>query len=138
MINNLHHIGYAVPDIGKAICELSALGWKARGSETDDVKRQVRIAFMELNGLLIELVSPLSTGSPIYKFLQKGCGSLYHLCYAVDSIADAERELKDAGFLPFRKAAPAPAIEGRCVEFMFSKSIGVIELVEKCKKGDAQ
>ena len=127
----VHHIGYAVPDIDKALVEFAALGWKACSDVTNDVARQVKIVFMEQLGCKIELVAPLSNESPIKKTLQKGSGTPYHICYEVDNLEVAETELKKAKFITFKKAAVAPAIGGRRVEFMYAKQNGVIELVEK-------
>jgi len=127
----VHHIGYAVPDIDKALVEFAALGWKTCSDVTDDESRQVKIVFMEQSGYKIELVAPLSDESPIKKTLKKGSGTPYHICYEVDNLEAAEAELKKAKFIPFKKAAVAPAISGRRVEFMYAKQNGVIELVEK-------
>ena len=127
----VHHIGYAVPDIDKALAEFAVLGWKTCSDVTDDEARQVKIVFMEQSGCMIELVAPLSNDSPIKKTLQKGSGTPYHICYEVDNLEAAEAELKKAKFIPFKKAAVAPAIGGRRVEFMYAKQNGVIELVEK-------
>ena len=127
----VHHIGYAVPDIDKALAEFAVLGWKACSDVTEDEARQVKIVFMEQSGCKIELVAPLSDESPIKKTLQKGSGTPYHICYEVDNLEVAETELKKAKFIPFKKAAVAPAIGGRRVEFMYAKQNGVIELVEK-------
>ena len=127
----VHHIGYAVPDIDKALVEFAALGWKVCSDVTDDEARQVKIVFMEQSGCKIELVAPLSDESPIRQTLRKGSGTPYHICYEVDNLEAAEAELKKAKFIPFKKAAVAPAIGGRRVEFMYAKQNGVIELVEK-------
>ena len=127
----VHHIGYAVPDIDKALVEFAALGWKVCSDVTDDEARRVKIVFMEQSGYKIELVAPLAGESPIKQTLQKGSGTPYHICYEVDNLEAAEAELKKAKFIPFKKAAVAPAIGGRRVEFMYAKQNGVIELVEK-------
>lgn len=131
----IHHIGYAVPDLEKALKEFALMGWEAHGEKTDDASRQVRIAFMEKEGYRIELVAPMSTESPVRKLLAKGSGAPYHICYQVEDLASAEAELKSMGFIVFKKAAIAPAIcEGgggqSFVEFMYSKQNGIIELVE--------
>ena len=127
----IHHLGYAVPVLEKARGEFESLGWRQCGDVTDDVPRKVRIQFMRLGTQMIELVAPLTDDSPIRKILQKGSGAPYHICYETDSLDEAEAELKSCGFLVFRKAAPAPAIDGRRVEWFFGRNIGIIELVEK-------
>lgn len=127
----IHHLGYAVPALDSARDEFESLGWRQCGEVTDDEPRKVRIQFMRLGTEMIELVAPLTDDSPIRKILQKGSGAPYHICYETDSLYDAEEMLKGNGFLVFRMAAPAPAIDGRRVEWFFGKNIGIIELVEK-------
>ena len=128
----VHHIGYAVPDIAKAVLEFESLGWKVSSEITDDMPRQVRIVFMRNGDQLVELVAPLSAASPICKTLQKGSGTPYHICYEVANLETAEAELKKMRFITFKKAAVAPAIGGRRVIFMYAKNVGVVELVEAC------
>ena len=55
----IHHLGYAVSSIEKSIPVFEILGWKTSGDTTDDVPRKVRIAFLEKEGQLLELVAPL-------------------------------------------------------------------------------
>jgi len=126
----VHHVGYAVPEIESAIVEFETLGWRIYGKVTDDVARKVRIQFLVQEGKFIELVAPLTDDSPIKKTLQKGSGTPYHICYEVDSLETAESELKKQRFIVFKKPMPAPAIGNRRVEWFFSKSNGIIELVE--------
>ena len=127
----IHHLGYAVPALEKGREEFEALGWECCGGITDDVLRKVRIQFLRMGTHCIELVAPLTADSPIRKILEKGSGAPYHICYEADSLEEAERELKDDGFLVFKKAAPAPAIDGRRVEWFFGRNTGIIEVVEK-------
>lgn len=127
----VHHVGYAVPDLAKAIDEFAALGWHVSSEVTDDVLRQVRIIFMTMGTSVVELVAPMSPASPITKQLAKGSGAPYHICYEVDSLETAESELKAKKFIVFKKPAVASAIDGRRVEFLYAKNNGVIELVEK-------
>lgn len=129
----VHHIGYAVPAIDTARLEFECLGWSALGDVTDDVVRKVRILFMRLGDVTIELVAPLTDDSPIRKTLQKGSGTPYHICYEVDSLDEAEAELKAKKFIVFKKPSPAPAIGMRRVEWFYGKNFGIIELVETDK-----
>ena len=131
----VHHIGYAVPTIDGAQAEFETLGWVACGGVTDDVERKVRIQFLRLGEEVIELVAPLTDDSPIRKTLQKGNGAPYHICYEVESLDDAERELKAMRFIVFKKPSSAPAIGMRRVEWFYSRNNGIIELVEKERKG---
>ena len=129
----VHHLGYAVSSIEKSRISFEALGWKGCGGITDDVSRNVRIAFLEKDGQLIELVAPLGDDSPVHQTLRqnKGVPTPYHVCYEVESLEAACEELKPKGFMPFIQASPAPAIENRRVEWLFAINLGIIELVEK-------
>ena len=133
----IHHLGYAVSSIEKSMPVFEILGWKVRGGITDDGPRKVRIAFLEKEGLLLELVAPLGDDSPVHQTLKqnKGVPTPYHICYEVESLDAARIELKQKGFMPFIPAAPAPAIEARNVEWFFALNLGIIELVEREKRG---
>lgn len=127
---NVHHIGYAVPSISRAVKEFESLGWHISGDLTNDNERNVDIAFMECGASRIELVAPTSDISPVKKILEKGSGTPYHICYEVPQLEPAIEELKKARFILTKKPSPAPAISGRRVAFMYAVNIGIIELVE--------
>lgn len=133
----IHHLGYAVSSIEKSIPVFEILGWKTSGGTTDDVLRKVRIAFLEKDGQLLELVAPLGDDSPVHQALKqnKGVPTPYHICYEVASLDAVRAELKQKGFMPFIPAAPAPAIENRRVEWLFALHLGIIELIEREKRG---
>ena len=131
----VHHVGYAVPSIEQALPEFEALGWGVCGGVTEDESRKVRIQFIRLGDQVAELVAPLTEDSPIRKTIQKGGGTPYHICYEVDSLADAEAELKSKHFMVFKNPSPAPAIGMRRVEWLYSRNGGILELVEK-EKGE--
>ena len=129
----VHHIGYAVPSIEQSLPEFEALGWTVCSGITEDASRKVRIQFICMGEEVVELVAPLTENSPIRKTLQKGSGTPYHICYEVDSLEDAEAELKGKRFMVFKKPSPAPAIGMRRVEWFYSRNGGILELVEKAK-----
>ncbi len=126
----VHHIGYAVPSIESASTEFKALGWVPCGGVTDDHGRKVRIQFMRHGEEVVELVAPLTDDSPVRKILQKGSGTPYHICYETESLEEAEAELKRSKFIVFKKPSAAPAIDGRRVEWFYSRNNGIIEVVE--------
>ena len=131
MTFKVHHVGYAVPSIERAVSEFEVLGWCVSGDVTEDALRKVRIQFMRLGDDVVELVAPLTDDSPIRKTIQNGSGTPYHICYEVDSLEEAEEELKQKRYIVFRKPAPAPAIGDRRVEWFFAANGGIMELVEK-------
>ena len=128
----IHHIGYAVKDIDKAIDSFVFLGYSIT-EITDDVARNVRIVFAEKDGYCVELISPLHSekASPIDTILKKNGPIPYHICYAVDNIQNACALLKKEHYHMISEISPAPAISGRNVVFLYNATIGIIELVEK-------
>lgn len=127
----VHHIGYAVPNLDRALVEFETLGWTVSSDVTEDVARQVKIVFLKLGESVVELVAPTAQTSPITKQLAKGSGAPYHICYEVESLEESEADLKAKKFIVFKKPAPAPAIGNRRVEFLYAKGVGIIELVEE-------
>ena len=131
----IHHIAYAVTSIEKSKIKFEDLGFKATDTEpvNDDI-RNIKILFMmhDESKTLIELVEPLNDTSPITNLCKKmhGCASPYHICYEVENLSEALSEFKSKGYLVTQKPAPAVAIEGKNVAFLFQKDVGIIELVE--------
>lgn len=129
----VHHIGYAVKKIDKAIKSFADLGY-AFDDKIEDEFRKVEIAFAKNGDIVIELVAPLCTGSPVDSILEKNGAVPYHICYEVESIADTCKALKQSGWVVLRKPAPAPAFDGAPVAFLYNQTIGLIEVVEMIRK----
>ncbi len=129
----LDHVGWAVDSIEDAIPALHALGFSAGGDIVEDESRSVRILIMRASGgQTVELISPLgNVRSPVSNFLLKSGPSPYHCCFEVKRELYAEQLalLKKSGFMEITKAAPAKALDGDDVVFLYSKHAGLIELV---------
>jgi methylmalonyl-CoA/ethylmalonyl-CoA epimerase len=129
----IHHLGYAVRNIGQARAAFETLGYFAAGGTFPDVPRNVNILFMKLGDTLVELIAPLdeSRPSPVTQMAKKAPSTLYHPCYEVTDIAAAVRDLAAQGFRVIHDAAPAPAIGASAVvAFLHSPQTGVIELCQ--------
>lgn len=124
-----HHIGYAVQSIDSAQAEFAALGFQ-NSEVVEDISRGVSIAFAFRDGYRVELVSPLGAGSPIDAILRKSGTSAYHMCFETEDIVSKANELLQRGYVQVIAPAPAPALGGALVSFLYSKSVGLIELVE--------
>lgn len=124
------HIGYAVKNIDKAKKAMGALGF--RFEETvEDKDRNIYISFGELDGCKVELVAPMGKDSPVDMHLSKVGAAPYHICYRSDDIeADIER-LKTNSFKVFIPLAPAIAFDNKRVVFLYSLSVGLIEIAEE-------
>ncbi len=129
---HIHHIGYLVEDIGAAAEEFKNLGYtqSSAGIVRDDF-RGIFICFMQMDGILVELVSPAADGSTVSGILKKKKAGPYHICYlSYDFEADV-RTLTQQGFMVIQPPAPAVALQNKSVAFLYSSHSGIIELLEK-------
>lgn len=130
----VHHIGYAVRSIEKAMEGFRALGYVEEGKPVFDKGRNVSILFMTNGGCRIELVEAgnPAVSSPVDSWLknQKGGSQPYHLCYGVPDIGLGIERLKREKFILTEQPKPAPAISNHKVAFLYKRAVGLIELVE--------
>lgn len=124
------HIGYAVRDIDKARKTMEVLGYSFK-SVIEDKDRNIFIAFGELDGYCIELVSPLGDGTPVDSILTKNGPMPYHICYRSSDIESDIAMLSESKFRVVIPLAPAVAFGGKRVVFLYSLSIGLVEIVEE-------
>ena len=126
----IDHIGYAVKNIEKAKRAMSVLGY-VFDDTIEDQDRNIYISFGELDGYKVELVAPIKAGSPVDMHLAKIGPTPYHICYKSDEI---EADIEALVLNKFKIAvplAPAIAFHGKRVVFMYSLSVGLIEIVEQ-------
>lgn len=126
----VHHIGYAVSDFNPAKDIFESLGYSI-GACTRDEARNVMIAFAQNGNELIEIIAPLSAGSPVDSVLTKNGPTPYHICYVVNNLAGMVNDLRKKGWVMVSKPSPAPALDGHHVCFLYNKQIGLIELMEE-------
>lgn len=127
----VHHIGYLVKDVHKSIPSFEELGYSIIKDVVYDEARDVNICFMEQDGYCIELVAPCSEQSVVYEQLKRQGITPYHICYEVDNLDVAIEEYRSKKYVMIQAPAQAPAIEGRRVAFLFNRTVGMIELVER-------
>lgn len=126
----IHHIGYLVNDIEKAINTLVSTGYSISRDTVYDHYRQVDIAFLERDGYTIELVSPKTETSVVAGLIKRYKNAPYHICYASDDfLADIEK-FAGGGYKQINEPTPAPALDGRRVCFFISPSVGMVELLD--------
>lgn len=125
------HIGIAVFDIEKAAYDYRALGYEVGEAKTVDVF-QAKAAYASLmNSPTIELLEPEDEKSPVAKILKQRGSGPYHTCYAVCDIQEAMLEMRKNSYLPLGKPIPGPGLDNALTVFMYKKSIGLIQLVER-------
>ncbi len=128
----VEHIGIVVKSIEEALKVWEGiLGFKLEGMV--EVESQgVRVAILEVNGVRLELLEPLSPDSPVANFLSKRGEGLHHLCFEVKDIESILLTLSSRGIKLIDKSS-RPGALGNKVAFLHpSSSSGVlIELSEK-------
>lgn len=124
-----HHVGVAVKNIAQAASELSALF--SAESESDvfhDENQGVRVKFMRLGDLRIELIEPAGTPSPVDSILKRGI-AFYQVCYEVDDLGAELARLEAGGVSVLSPPKPAVAFGNRRVAFVMHEGL-IIELLE--------
>lgn len=131
----VNHLGIAVRSIDaqRAYYE-GVLG--ARFESIEEVAEQgVRVAFYVLGPrgaeVRLELLEPMSAGSPIAKFIEQRGEGLHHVAYTVDGIEGRLAALKSAG-VRLIDERPRTGAHGAKIAFVHPKaSMGV--LTELCE-----
>lgn len=126
----VHHIGYLVKKLPKAIDAFERLGYRTVSDTVYDNYRNIHICFMEKDGYWIELVSPADGESVVSGLLKKYKNSPYHICYETPDFEADFAFLSREGFTAIDVPTPAPALEGRRVVFLMNPFLGMIELLE--------
>ncbi|MDQ6885868.1 MAG: methylmalonyl-CoA epimerase [Gemmatimonadota bacterium] len=90
-----------------------------------------RIAALDAGGALIELLEPLTPGSPIDRFISKRGPGIHHICLAVEDLEQALERCRSAGY-PLLDQVPRPGADGKRIAFLHPAATGgvLIELTE--------
>ncbi|HEV8609998.1 MAG TPA: methylmalonyl-CoA epimerase [Thermoanaerobaculia bacterium] len=130
----LDHIGIAVSSIDDALGIYRALGLSESTREAV-TSQGVVTAFLPLGDTRLELLEPTGPDSAIAKFLAKRGPGIHHVCFAVDDLEDAVKDLKSRGFRLVNES-PVPGADGKRVAFLHpSAGHGVlIELSEQASE----
>lgn len=131
-IKGIEHLGIAVNALTQ-----DAPFWKhvleLTHRETEKVSDQGVITdIYETGGGKIELLEATNSESPISKFIEKRGPGIHHVCFEVDNVTDAIKELREKGVMVLSDE-PSIGAEGYKVVFIHPKSTGgvLVELAEK-------
>lgn len=117
-----HHIGIAVSSLNRVV--------DSEYPRWDDEVQGVRVAFVDLSSAPIELIEPLSETSPVSGALS--CGRpLVHVCFEVSSLAASIGAAGQHGFHLLGTPTPAAAFGSRRIAWVYSKTWGLVELLER-------
>jgi methylmalonyl-CoA/ethylmalonyl-CoA epimerase len=132
MMEKLDHIGIVVKDIEEALKFYSdAMGLKC--THIEEVSEQhVKIAFLPISGVNLELLESTDSEGPVAKFIGKNGEGIHHIAFVVGNIESAMALLKEKG-VEFIDMIPRTGAHKTKIAFLHPRSShGVlIELVEK-------
>ena len=131
-ILGIEHIGIAVDSI-----DMDAPFWKHilniphRGTEVVE-EQGVMTDIYDTGRGKVELLEAMGEDSPIGKFLENRGAGIHHVCFEVDNITTAIKELKEFN-VQVLSNEPTIGAEGYKVVFIHPKSTGgvLVELAEK-------
>ena len=116
----IHHVGVVVESIAETHPGIESVY---------DPAQDVRVAFAEAHGVLLEFIEPGGPESPVAVLLKKGV-KLAHLCFTVPAL-DAALEHAYANDLRVIGApVPAVAFKGRRIAWVYHPVLGLFELLE--------
>jgi len=131
MIKKISHIGIAVNDLDGAIALYEKMGLKCEGVE-EVPSQKVKVAFIPVGDVRIELLTPTAPDSPIAKFIEKKGEGIQHLALAVDDLP-AELNLATERGIQLIDTAPRPGAHGADIAFLHPRSTNGV-LLELCKE----
>ena len=131
-ILGIEHIGIAVNSIDK-----DAPFWKhilnLPHHGTEAVENQgVMTDIYDTGRGKVELLEAMGSGTPLGKFLDNRGAGIHHVCFEVDNITNAIKELKEFN-IQVLSNEPTMGAEGYKVVFIHPKNTGgvLVELAEK-------
>jgi len=129
----LHHIGILVSDIAPAAERFAKrFGYTIDSPVIEDPQQTALVQFLRLGRAdhWTELVSPNGEGSVLRGALERRKGGVHHVCYEVDEIEAACKQLRSQAMAMVAAPAPAVAFDGRRIAWFMDRDQLLVELVE--------
>ncbi len=130
-VKAINHIGIAVRsiDVHRSFYE-QTLGAVFEGVE-EVADQQVRVGFLRVGDIRLELLEPSDPASTIAAFIDKKGEGLHHVAYTVENIEARIAELKQAGVRMIDES-PRPGAHHTRIAFVHPKSSCSV-LTELCE-----
>ncbi|WP_019961866.1 methylmalonyl-CoA epimerase [Woodsholea maritima] len=139
-IGRLNHVGVACPNVEAAAKVYAELYGASEATPAKDFAHLgVRVVFVSLPNMQIELIEPLGEASPIHKFLEKNpAGGQHHMCFEVADIIAARDAMIARGARVLGTGEPYIGAHGVPVIFVHPKDTGgvLVELMQAPGEGD--
>ena len=133
-VTGIDHVGVAVPDLDDAIAFYSrTFGMRCVAVETNE-EQQVREAMMQAGagGVRIQLLAPLTSDSPIAKFLDRRGPGIQQIAYTVADLEASAGALRERGIALLHETHRR-GTGGDRINFIHPRDAGgvLVELVER-------
>ena len=132
-VTGLAHVAIATPDAAALADTLQRALGAIRGHEEILDDGALRILFLQLGPVTLELLEPLAPDHTVAKFLEQRGPGLHHVSFDVADIEQALDRARDAG-IRLVDAEPREGADGALVAFLHPRSLGGV-LVELCQEG---
>lgn len=134
-VDGISHIGIAVPDL-EAAADFFAERFGCRAGAPIDVPAQgLRLAYIDLGPVRIELLTPTAPDSGLARFLERNPrGGLHHLALSVPDAEAAYEGCRQAGLTALGDG-PQPGHHGRPIFFIHPKDVfgALVEIEQRAQ-----
>jgi len=130
-VRGLAHVALAVQDADAVAARFVAALGATRGREEMLDGGALRVVFLKLGEVTLELLEPRSKEHTVARFLETRGPGLHHVSFEVDDVAAALARARDAGVQPI-DSEPRPGAHGSQVAFLHPRSLFGV-LVELCQ-----
>jgi methylmalonyl-CoA/ethylmalonyl-CoA epimerase len=128
-LGEFHHLGVACRDLDSEERAWSILGYRQEGADFEDPIQRVRGRFIVGPGPRLELLMPLSSGSPLDNVLSKGI-KIYHQAFITERFDAAVEALQAQRCRLVGGPAPAVAFQGCRIAFFALPNLAIVEIIE--------
>jgi len=125
----IHHVGLAVKSLSEGCAYLENLGAKVISSPCQDDQQKAKVQFVNLGGLVLELIEPISPDSPVMNSVKTN-RRLYHLCYEVENFDELVSAWQKKECVMVSSPKPAEAFQGKRVAFFLTRQGDLFEFLE--------
>ena len=124
------HVAIAVTDADAAATAWAALGAERAGEELLD-QGTLRVVFLQLGDVVLELLEPHSDDHTVAKFLRERGPGLHHMSLEVRDLQATLDRCRASG-MRLVDMTPRPGAHGTRVAFLHPKSLGgvLVELMQ--------
>ena len=136
MPSKINHIGIAVHSIEEAAkFYTGVLGLTLEGVQ-EVADQKVKVAFLPIGEVRVELIEPTSPDSPVAKYLEKNGPGIHHIAYQVEDVAGEVGKLL-ASEVKMVDQSPRRGAHDTLIAFVHPKASGGVltELVQETKHG---